>query len=144
MSHVTTIHCEDEYDIASLKQMCHDMGWTFCENQRTYKWFGRHVGDYPVPEGFTLEDMGKCDHAIRIPGAAYEIGVVKKGDKWKLVWDFWGSGGLPQKLGKNAEVLKQAYRTAKVKTTARKHRKRYWSKPAKKAGWNRLFVEVEV
>lgn len=143
MSHVTTIETEEEsYDIDALKQMCLDEGWEWREGQTTYKWYGTHVGDYPIPAGFTKADMGRCNHAIRIPGASYEIGVVNKGGKVKLLWDFWGSGGLPQKLGQKAEKLKQAYTVAKVKVTAKKHGRKYWTKESSKPGWKRVFIEA--
>lgn len=144
MSHVTTIDMEENYDLDALEQMCIDNPelFEFVENQKTYKWYGTHIGDYPIPEGFTKEDMGKCDHAIRVKGASYEIGIVKKGNTYKLLWDFWSSGGLGRALGKNAERLKQAYRLAKVKTTCKKHRKRYWEKPAKEAGWRRIMIKI--
>jgi len=143
MSHITTIEMEENYDLDALKQMCIDNPelFEFVENQKTYKWYGHHVGDYPIPEGFTVYDMGKCDHAIRVKGAKYEIGVVRKGKDHKLLWDFWSEGGLAQKLGKNAEKLRQAYQVAKVKVTAKKHRKRYWEKPSKLQGWRRIIIQ---
>ena len=144
MSHVSTIEVADVFDIPSLKQMCEDMGWEFLEGQTTYKWYGNYMGDYPLPVGFTKEDLGKCEHAIRIPGANYEIGVAKnnKGEL-KLLWDFWSSGGLQNKLGKNAGILKQAYTIAKGKVAARK--KGFFFKEKKSprgVGWRRLAVEV--
>ena len=142
MSHVTTIEMKESYDIQSLKRMCLDKGWEWKEGQRTHRWYGQHVGDYPMPAGFTKEDMGRCDHAIRVPGASYEIGVVNKNGEWKLLWDFYSSGGLQRVLGKNAGVLKQAYGMAKTKVTAAKYRKRCYQRPAQQAGWTRLVVEV--
>ena len=59
VSHVTTIDASEKYDIPSLKQMCKNEGWEFLENKTTFAWFGRHVGDYPIPKGFTVNDMGK-------------------------------------------------------------------------------------
>jgi len=78
----------------------------------SYKWFGTHVGDYPIPEGFTKEDLGKCDFALSIPGndKAYEIGVVKRNGEYKLLWDFWQGGyGLQKQIGDNGDNLAQAY-----------------------------------
>lgn len=87
-------------------------------NQKTYRWFGRSVGDYPLPAGFKAEELGKCEHAIRIPGDrnAYEIGVVKRRDGkpgFQLIWDFWQGGyGMEEKVGKEACRLRQEYSLA--------------------------------
>jgi len=113
MSHVTTIECEIK-DLEALKAACEKAGLEFRENQKTYKWYGTHVGDYPLPEGFTKEDLGKCDHAIGVPGkkGAYEIGVVKQGDKYTMLWDFWNGGyGLEAVAGKDCENVTDAYAT---------------------------------
>ena len=117
MSHVATIELEIN-DLCSLKKACERLGFTFMEGQRTYRWYGEWVGDHPLPEGFTQEDLGKCDHAIRVPGALYEVGVVNRGGKYVLLWDFWQDGGLQQKLGKNAGLLKQAYTIVRSKAEA--------------------------
>ena len=118
MSHIATIELEIN-DLETLKLACERLGLSFIENQTTYSWYGTWVGDSPMPEGITLADLGKCDHAIRVPDAQYEIGVVKRDRKYILVWDFWNQGGLEQKLGKNAGRLKQAYTIERVRKEAR-------------------------
>lgn len=82
----------------------------------TYKWYGYHVGDYPMPEGFTEDDLGKCQYKLYIPGNpdAYEIGVVKNksGSGYTLLYDFWGEQGeaLVKRIGgQNGGKLKQSY-----------------------------------
>jgi len=124
MSHVDQIEFEEKWDLDTLKEMCEAEGWRFLEGRRTYEWFGTHVGDYPVPEGFSLAEMGKCDHAIDV-GAKYQLGVVRKGGEWRLVWDFWKTGGLPEVLGPGAGVLKQSYSLAKVRRECRRRRLRF-------------------
>lgn len=121
MSHVATIQAEIK-SLESLKAACNRLGLTFMENQSTYKWFGRHVGDYPIPDGMTINDMGKCIHAINVPNADYEIGVIKdpmNERNYKLVWDFWNSGGLQRELGADAWKLTQAYTVEHTKYTAK-------------------------
>ena len=115
MSHVTSIEVVI-LDLASLKAACADLGLEFKENQTKYKWYGSHVGDYPVPAGFKVDDLGKCLHAIGIPNNkdAYEIGVVKNpnGKGYVLLWDFWAGGmGLQQVVGKDCKNLTHAYKT---------------------------------
>jgi len=123
VSHVSKIELEIK-SLSDLKSACKELGLTFMENRRTYKWYGRWVGDHPLPEGFKAEDLGKCDHAISVPGCIYEIGVIKTTQgKYQLLWDFWQAGGLEKTLGKNAGKLKQAY--AKVKITNEEKKKGY-------------------
>jgi len=147
MSHVTTIDPHEHYDIPALKQMCKNQGWEWLEGQKTYKWFGKHVGDYPLPTGFTVEEMGTCDHAIRVPGANYEIGVVQKNGQWKPIYDFW-DGSLKRKLcadqsGENAGLLKQAYGVAKAQMACRQKGKSWSLNTVKdRPGWQKMTVTM--
>ena len=122
MSHVAKIEIEIR-DLAALKAAAARIGGQFLEGQTTYRWFGRHVGDYPLPTGFEVSDLGKCEHAISVPGASYEVGVVKRRDGkpgYTLIWDFWQSGGLQRALGKNGDKLIQAYGVEASKRAARR------------------------
>ena len=113
MSHVTVIDVQIK-DLEALKIACKKCGLEFRENKKTYNWYGRHVGDYPLPEGFTKKDLGKCDHAIGVPGKdnAYEIGVVKQDNNYTMLWDFWNGGyGLEALAGKDCENVTNAYTT---------------------------------
>lgn len=98
----------------------------FREGKTQYKWYGRHVGDYPLPAGFAKEDLGKCEHAIGVPGNpnAYEIGVVKRRDGkqgFALCWDFFQGGyGLEALAGANCNALRQAYTIEAAKRAAQK------------------------
>ena len=101
MSHIAKIELEIN-SLEDLKAACISLGFVFQENQNSYTWYGRWVGDSPLPEGINIDDLGKCDHAIKIPECAYEIGVIKRGYKYTLLWDSWHRGGLEQKIGKDA------------------------------------------
>jgi len=133
-------------DLECLKRAAKKLGLEFRENQKNYKWYGTHVGDYPVPEGFTKEDLGKCDHALSIPqtednsGRAYEVGVVenKTGKGYTLLWDFWQGGfGLRQKIGDNGIQLQKEY-AAQV---AEKHLKIQGYQVRRKIQGNNILVE---
>lgn len=113
MSHIARIELEIK-SLEDLKAACNELGLKFCENEKSYKWFGRWVGDAPLPEGVGVEDLGKCDHMIHVPGAQYQIGVIKQDGKYRLLWDSWKAGGLEEVLGKNAGLLKQAYAVATI------------------------------
>lgn len=118
MSHVAKIELEIN-DLDTLKAVCERLCIEFVPDQKHYRWYGEHVGDYALPEGFTVDDLGRCDHAIRVPGASYEVGVVRRGGKYVLLWDFYSTGGLERKLGKGAGQLKQAYAVERVRREAR-------------------------
>lgn len=122
MSHVAKIEVEIK-DFAALKAGCARLGCTFVEGQTSYAWFGQHVGDYPLPEGFAASDLGRCEHAIRVPGASYEIGVCERRDGrpgYTLLWDFWSSGGLERQLGPKGRKLIQAYSVEAAKRAAKR------------------------
>ncbi len=121
MSHVVDLNIEIK-DLDSLKKACEDLNLEFVEGQTTYKWFGSYMGDSPLPEGFTAQELGKCEHAIRVPGnsKSYEIGIVKRKDGrgYTALWDFWQGGyGLKEKIHdtqgipNNGDRLMQSYST---------------------------------
>lgn len=128
MSHVVSIAVEigiDSDSIAAVKQVCRELGLTFKEHQKTYKWWGESVGDYKIPDGFTKEDLGKCEHAIGIPGISWEVGLAKprNGKGLRLMFDFFGYEGRPilEKLGgEKANKFVQLYGVAKAEIAARK------------------------
>ncbi len=121
MSHISTVSVEI-LDLECLRKAATKLGLYFRE-QSTYRWFGNFVGDAPLPEGMTVEDLGKCQYAIGIEGnsEAYEVGVVKKkdGKGYALHYDYWnGARGLEKIIGKDANMLKQAYSTSVARKAA--------------------------
>ena len=102
------------------------------ENQKHYRWYGKWVGNQPLPDGISEDDLGKCNHAIHIPAAVFEIGIVKKDNSYQLLWDSWIGGGLQKAIGKDAGVLKQTYAIESVKRAARKKGYRLIEKRMKK------------
>lgn len=129
MSHVADM-CLEVNDLNALDEACKELGLELVRGQTTYKWWGYSVGDYPLPAGFTTKDLGKCDHAIRIPNnhQAYEIGVVARKDGkpgYTLLWDFYAGGyGMQEKVGKDGGLLKQHYSIQRAKKHAQKLGKR--------------------
>ena len=109
-------------NLAALKETCAVNSWSFMEGQRTHKWYGRWVGDTPMPAGLKVEDLGKCDHAIRVPGCAYEIGVRDNHDgTYSLLYDYFSAGGLSQALGGDTlPKLAQSYATEMLKMEHRR------------------------
>jgi hypothetical protein len=113
VSHVTEIKVKI-LDLDALARAAKRCGLEVRRKQN-YKWYGRHVGDYPMPKGMTQDDLGKCHMALGVIGnnEAYEVGVVadkSHNGEYMLVWDFWGGGyGLEKSVGKDACKLRQAY-----------------------------------
>lgn len=116
-------------DLECLDAAVRSMGATLVRNVKTYNWYGRSVGDYPIPEGMTKEQLGHCDHVIRLPGVHYEIGVCgnQKDGSFRLQYDFY-SGGLMhdgQKLkthfGDGLSRLQTAYTESTVRKQAQSH-----------------------
>lgn len=114
MSHVVIIDVEIK-SLEALIEAGKACGLQFMEGQQTFKWYGTHVGDYPLPAGFTKADMGKCEHALRVIGNdnAYEIGICKRRDGkagYVLLYDFWAGGcGLEAAVGKKSLRLVDHY-----------------------------------
>lgn len=120
MSHIEDVDVliEDK-DLETLAEVLATFGATLKRGQTHYAWFGTSVGDYPLPKGFTAADLGHCDHAIKLPSAKYEIGVVRRkdGNGYTLLYDFWGqTQGLPLKttFGDKLSKLTTAYGVAKA------------------------------
>lgn len=104
VSHIATVELEIK-DLDALEAACRQLGLQFNRGQRTYKWYGTRVGREPLPHGFKVEELGKCEHAISVPGnsKAYEIGIAQRRDGqpgYTLLYDYWQGGyGLIEKVG---------------------------------------------
>lgn len=124
MSHVATVEL-DIKDLAALKTACAELGLELMEGQRTYQCWGtgktldrleayqRHAGKL-MPDGFKLEEMGQCEHAIRLKGqqGQYEIGLAARRDGrtgYQLLCDISGAYGIVKKIGKDFAKLRQGY-----------------------------------
>lgn len=126
MSHVATIDIEVR-DMGALAEAAKRIGMELVPDQKTYRWYGRHVGDFPLPEGFAESDLGSCEHALRVlkPDGTpdkhiYEIGIVRRRDGkpgYTLLWDFIDSR-LRKVVGDECGLLKQAYALVVAKKAA--------------------------
>jgi hypothetical protein len=101
-------------DLNVLRAVCRWRGWEFRTGQKTYRWFGWWLGPGPPPA-----ELGRCAHAIGIPGCLYEIGLIDRGDHWLPVWDRGATGGLEAALGPNGRRLWRSYGIEKVRREAR-------------------------
>jgi len=104
MSHISKIELEVR-DLGTLRQACCRLGLNMLEGKKTFKWYS--------------QEDGRCDHAIRVPGATYEIGVIKTGDLYELECDYFDYT-IGKAIGNNGGLLKQAYAIERTKTEARR------------------------
>lgn len=120
MSHNEIIDLEIG-DLKVLASTCKRMGGELKLNQKTYQWYGRNVGDYPLPEGIKASDLGKCEHAIKFPGIQYEVGVIKSRTKkgaYEMLWDFYDRDLKEKMGGKTGVTFIQHYTMEKSKMAA--------------------------
>ena len=120
MSHIEIIDLEVT-DIKALSMTAKRMGGQLMLNAKTYKWYGKNVGDYPLPEGIKASDLGKCEHKIKFPGINYEIGVIKSKTQqgaYSLLWDFFDSSLKKKMGGEKAITFIQHYTMEKTKQAA--------------------------
>jgi len=103
MSHISKIELEVK-DLGILGQACTRLGLTLIKGQKNFKWFGKDA---------------QCKHAIRVPGATYEIGVLNRNGIYELNCDFL-DGNIEKAVGRRGGLLKQAYAVEKTKAEARK------------------------
>lgn len=115
MSHVADVQMQVK-DLDALKAFVADSGCEWREGQRTFQWYGQFLNDWSSQRAAVNrvdpKTFGKCEHAIRVPGVNYEIGVVKRadGEGFDLLYDSYGSGrGLEAKFGVGLPLLKQGY-----------------------------------
>lgn len=101
--------------LAALQMACGQLGLEI-EERSNYEWYGHHVGDYPVPEGMSTDQMGKnAKYVLKLnaekAAAArkkhgrnpYEIGILEDPNNpgcYLPMYDFWGGGyGLDDVVG---------------------------------------------
>lgn len=108
MSHLVTIKTQIK-DLAALDAAAKAVGLELRRGQETFRWWGTN------PE--------TCTHALSIPNSksGAEIGVVKDGAHFKLIYDFYGSQGdrIRELVGEKCGKLVQAYNTEVITRTAK-------------------------
>jgi hypothetical protein len=113
MSHITEMDLVIE-DEGCLRAAALEIGLEVRE-KKTYRWFGRYVGDSTLPEGIDVGQLGTCEFALGIPGddKAYEVGVVKRrdGQGYTLLYDYWGPGRKIEEVlgGRSGDRIRQEY-----------------------------------
>jgi len=103
MSHISKIELEVK-DLGILGQACSELGLELIKNRKIFRWYGKEA---------------PCKHAIKVPEAAYEIGVIQRNDCFELNCDFYDRN-LEKIIGSKGGLLKQAYAVIKTRVEARK------------------------
>lgn len=125
MSHIETAKVIIK-DLQALRAACERLGATLVEGQKTYKWYGFGNGGDTLPAEVPTDALGTCDHAIRVPGVEYEVGLYRKkdGSGYIPLYDFWGGptrgGGLKDRFGNGLTKLVDAYSVETLKAQARR------------------------
>jgi len=100
-------------DPEAVQKACERLGWKFCHGKTTYAWVGKWYDDSPVPRYLFASDseyrrvcnmtrhdrtqymqgvLGNCNHAIQIPGAKGEIGLIERDGRLYPIWDYYSQG----------------------------------------------------
>ena len=103
MSHISKIELEVR-DLGILGQACARLGLNLIRGQQTFKWYGKEA---------------ECEHAIKVPDANYEIGVINENGIYELNCDFYDRK-IEKVIGRQGGLLKQAYAVEKTRVEARK------------------------
>ena len=103
MSHISKIELQVN-DLSILGSACARLGLELIRFRKNFKWYGKEA---------------PCDHAIRVPQAEYEIGVIDRNGLYELNCDFYDRN-LERVIGKNGGLLKQAYAVEKTVIEARR------------------------
>ncbi|MCG8684056.1 MAG: DUF1257 domain-containing protein [Desulfobacterales bacterium] len=103
MSHISKIELEVT-DLESLSKACQHLGINLVRDKKTYRWYGGE---------------GECDHAITIPGAGFEIGLVLTKGRYDLLTDFFDTT-IETAIGKEGGLLKQRYAVERTKAEAKR------------------------
>ena len=102
MSHISKIELQVK-DLSVLQAACERLDLSFVRGQREFRWYGKPA---------------QCDHAIRVPNAAYDVGVTKINGHYELRCDYYDQN-LVKAIGQSGGLLKQAYAVEKVRREAR-------------------------
>lgn len=128
MSHVI-LDLDLEIDnLDTLAKACTAMGCEFHHNKQTIRWFNKFLADYHGADAayrhIDAKTFGQCSHAIVVPGAGYDIGIVPHPNnpkRWAIYFDnYCGGKGIEAKLGKGAGLLKKQYGIERSKKELRR------------------------
>lgn len=98
MSHIATVNIVIK-SIPALKKACEALEMVFKEDQKTFHWYYSSRGDNACVHAISTGELG-----------AYEIGVIRENDHFKLVYDaYTGQRGPEGKAGKGLCKLKKQY-----------------------------------
>jgi hypothetical protein len=129
MSHVTEVKTVfNNLDV--LAEACDRLGLELQRGKKRFAWWGTFQNDSSAYGNMRPEQMGKCDHAIRVkgdtphdgPSGPWEVGLVQQEDgSFRPYYDTFGGAGnrLTERVGQQAARLKQEYTVVQAERTVR-------------------------
>ena len=105
MSHMAILKSRSR-DLDALARAAAKCGGELVRDQKTHAWWGISVGDYnaensALRNGVSRDQLGTCDHAIRLKGlpgengqnGPWEVGVVDRPEGFALIYDNYYTAG---------------------------------------------------
>jgi len=100
VSHVCRVKLEVR-DLAAIEAVFKELGCTLIRGKTTHTFWNRK--------------QSPCEHAVKVPGTTYEIGLVQSGKGWTLAYDKY-DGVIEGVCGRQLQHVNEAY----VKRVTRK------------------------
>lgn len=123
MSHIAT-YTTEMTSLKTIEATCHRMGLTFLRNQKTAQ--------------FYKAQQTACEHAIGIPGSAFQVGLVRQADKtYAFAMDTYDST-LRNTMGENGQRFLQHYAAASAIAEVKQHHRMHVTETTLKNGNIRL------
>ena len=123
MSHIAT-YATTMSSLKSIEATCHRMGLALLRNQNTAQFYKGQQSAY--------------DHAIGIPGSAFQVGLVRQADKtYAFAMDTYDST-LRTTMGENGQRFLQYYAVTSAITEVQQHRRMHITETTLKNGTIRL------
>lgn len=149
MSHIVEVKAEIR-DLEALEKAAVECGMVLDRQAHTFRWYGRFMGDAPVPAGFTPADYGKAEAGVlKVKTATahtYEVGVVRRrdgGQGYALLYDNWcGGHGLEAAAGKGLSKLLVAYNRTVIALQAKMQGKMVLGSTVRADGWTSVRVSA--
>ena len=93
MSHVVKMRLLVS-DLEALDDVFTGLGCTLVRGQTTHAFWNRK--------------QSPCEHAVKVPGTSYEIGLVKSGGGWTLAYDAY-DGVIESVCGRKLQTVNEGY-----------------------------------
>jgi hypothetical protein len=119
MSHIVSIPFQCR-SLDAVRAACGRLGSRSAKGRRPTDGGADGRATRPLPDHVRVEDLGKCHHAIKVPGVTYEVGIVANADgSYDLRWDYFDNALCVAMGGQNADKFRQTYQIEVARIEAR-------------------------